>query len=189
MNSFLANFYGTLFAPSATFNESAKNPQVLQGFIAIVFINILKTVTNSNIQGSLREAPLLVLKIFFSVFGALILWFLTAVIIHIAAKFFNRETKILAILTLTGFACIPQIFLAPIELIKNGGAGGYLLGILMGITIQIWTLYLIFLAVIKTYNATPARALAFSMIPFLASILFFNWTTGLFSNLYHIFRL
>ncbi len=189
MRNFLDNFYGTLFTPSATFNEISKNPQILQGFMAIIFVNILKPMTDFHIQNYLRETPLLILKIFFSVLGALTLWILTAVLIHLAAKFFSRETKITTVLTLTGFAYFPQIFIGPIELIKSGGAAGYLLGILMGIVIQIWTVSLLFLTIIKTYNSTPARTLAFSTIPFLAGILFFNWTISFIVSLRTIFRL
>jgi hypothetical protein len=189
MKSFFENFYGTLFCPSKTFDEMAETPVFIQGLLTIIIISALKPMTDYSIQINSQEIAWLALKIFFSAFGAISLWLLVAVLIQIAAKFFDRESKIKNILTLTAFSLLPQIFIAPIELLKNGGSGGYLLGVLLGIAVQIWTIYLLFLAVTKVYNVTTAKALALSTIPLLGSILFFNWTINFFSSLYTVFRL
>jgi len=188
MDNFIDNFYGTLFTPSKAFDELAEKTVFGQNILIVVLISILKPLLESGLQTTQLGIDLLTLKLSFAVIGGLILWILPAFLIGLVAYFFNNEGKVTKFLTLSAFALLPQIFLAPIELLKSGGSFSYLLGVIIGIAVGIWTVYLIFLAVIKTYNTTAEKALAFSAVPLLSTIVLFNWTATFFSSIYYIFK-
>ena len=188
MNNFIDNFYGTLFTPSKTFGVLAEKPVFGQSILVVVLTSMLRPLLEFGIQTTQTGMDLLMLKLSYAILGGLTVWALMAFLIGIIAYFFNNEGKTTTFLTLSAFALLPQIFVAPVELLKAGGAFSYFLGILIGLAIGIWTICLLFLAVIKTYDTTVEKTLAFSTVPLLSTIVLFNWTATFFSSIYYIFK-
>ncbi|MDD3013340.1 MAG: YIP1 family protein [Candidatus Gastranaerophilales bacterium] len=188
MNDFLDNIYGVLFSPKETFDKLILNSPVLQGFIIVIFISIIGPLTNFEFCGSLKCLFLLGFKIFSSAFAGVISWFFFASFLEILASVFKQAGKIKEFLTLSAFALIPWIFIAPVGLFKSAGILGIIFGILLGLGIWLWVTALVILAVIKTYNLSIGRTVVLLTLPFFAGFLAFNWIIGFFVTLFNILR-
>ena len=101
---FLDRLYGTLFLPSDTFAQIKARPSFWQGASVIALVNILETI---------RLNQLSFFRIISAIIGSLIGWLFFTFLLKQLAGVFQRNVKMSELLTLTGFASLPWLFMAP----------------------------------------------------------------------------
>ncbi|TYQ30739.1 hypothetical protein [Pseudanabaena sp. UWO310] len=104
LGSFLDRLYGTLFLPQATFEELKANPTFEQALIVIALVNSLET---------LRLERFTIFKMFGSMVSAAIGWLFFTFLLQQLASVFQKKVEMKVLLTLTGFASLPWLFMAP----------------------------------------------------------------------------
>jgi hypothetical protein len=104
LGTFLDRLYGTLFLPQVTFEQLKAHPSFVQAAIVIAIVNILET---------LRLDQLAIFRIIGSVIGGTIGWVFFTFLLKQLANVFQKKVEMLELLTLTGFASLPWIFMAP----------------------------------------------------------------------------
>lgn len=183
MSNFLDNFYGTIFSPNETFSRLRENPPLLQGFFVVLFISILSPLIKSAFPHNFILFFIYFLGIFFTAIGGVIIWIFFALFLDINSRIFCKTGKIKEILTLSAFALLPWIFIAPTSLIKEGGIFGVIWGALFTLAIWLWASILVIFAIKKTYDISFIRALGLAVIPFYGGAIAFFWLIGFFTNL------
>ena len=187
MKNFFDNFYGVLFKPSETFDKLKENPQLIQGFIIVVFISILSPVLKFSINS--EQNPFFQgFELINASFWGLLSWLFFASFLEIIASIFKKGGKTKIFLCLSAFALLPWIFLAPASLFKTGGLLFKALGILIGLASWLWSTLLTAFAVMKTYDISAPRVITFILIPFFGGILGFYWFFGFFITLIQIIQ-
>lgn len=104
LGTFLDRLYGTLFLPQVTFEQLRANPNFVQAAIVIALVNILET---------LRLNQFLIYRIIWSVISGIIGWLFFTFLLKQLANIFQKNVGMLELLTLTGFASLPWLFMAP----------------------------------------------------------------------------
>lgn len=104
LGNFLDRLYGTLFLPQVTFEQLKTNPSFVQGAIVIALVNTLET---------LRLDQLALYRIIWSVISGIIGWLFFTFLLKRLASVFQKDIKLVELLTLTGFASLPWLFMAP----------------------------------------------------------------------------
>ncbi len=100
---FLDRLYGTLFLPQSTFEQLRANPSLWQAAIVIALVNILET---------LRLDQFSIFRMIWSVISSLIGWLFFTFLLKQLAAVFQKNIKLVNLLTLTGFASLPWLFMA-----------------------------------------------------------------------------
>ncbi len=104
LGTFLDRLYGTLFLPQSTFEQLKANPSFTQGAIVIALVNALETLRLDQISVSV---------IIWSMISGIIGWLFFTYLLRQLANVFQRQVKLVELLTLTGFASLPWLFMAP----------------------------------------------------------------------------
>jgi hypothetical protein len=104
IGEFLDRLYGTLFLPQTTFEQLKANPSFVQAAIVIGLVNILETIrlNQFTIFGGIG-----------SVISSVIGWIFFTFLLKQLASVFQQNIKLVELLTLTGFASLPWLFMAP----------------------------------------------------------------------------
>jgi len=104
LGTFLDRLYGTLFLPQVTFEQLKAHPSFVQAAIVIALVNALEAI---------RLDHLSIVRIIGSVIGGSIGWVFFTFLLKQLANVFQKNVEMLELLTLTGFASLPWIFMAP----------------------------------------------------------------------------
>ena len=104
LGTFLDRLYGTLFLPQVTFEQIKANPNFVQAAIVIALVNILET---------LRLDQFAIYRIIWSVISGFIGWVFFTFLLKQLANVFQKKIEMQELLTLTGFASLPWLFMAP----------------------------------------------------------------------------
>ena len=104
VGTFLDRLYGTLFLPQTTFEQLKANPSFVQAAIVIALVNILETI---------RLNQFAIIGIIWSVISGTIGWIFFTFLLKQLASVFQKNIKLVELLTLTGFASLPWLFMAP----------------------------------------------------------------------------
>ena len=104
LGTFLDRLYGTLFLPQVTFEQLKANPSFVQAAIVIALVNILET---------LRIDQFAIYRIIWSVISGFIGWMFFTFLLKQLANVFQKNVEMRELLTLTGFASLPWLFMAP----------------------------------------------------------------------------
>lgn len=175
---FLENFYGTLFYPSETFERLKQNTNLILGLFIVIAISAINPLLKTESLGFWST-----LGIIFAMFIGVVKWFSFAVFLEILAGIFKRGGKIEVFLTLSAFALLPWIFMAPVILFKSGGFLTGIIGFFAGVLVWIWSTVLSLFAVVKAYELSSERILLLIFVPLLGCIIFLDWVIGFFSTL------
>lgn len=181
MSSFTENFYGVLFNPVETFDKLKENPVLIQSAVIVFIIGILSTALKISLDSG--NGLSLSLNIAGSAFCGLFSWLFFASFLELLAGIFKKGGKMKIFLCLSAFALLPQLFSAPLILLKTGGMLFKASGILLGFGMWIWTTFLTALAIMKTYEISPARLIAFVFVPAFGGIISFAWFVGFITTL------
>jgi hypothetical protein len=93
-----------LFLPKVTFEQLKANPSLVQAAIVIALVNILET---------LRLDQLTIFGVIWSVISSAIGWLFFTFLLKQLASVFQKNVTLPELLTLTGFASLPWLFMAP----------------------------------------------------------------------------
>ncbi len=104
LGTFLDRLYGTLFLPQMTFEQLKTNPNFVQAAIVIALVNILET---------LRLNQFAIYRTLWSVVSGFIGWVFFTFLLKQLANIFQKKIEMRELLTLTGFASLPWLFMAP----------------------------------------------------------------------------
>jgi hypothetical protein len=104
LGTFLDRLYGTLFLPQATFEQLRAEPNFVQAAIIIALVNILET---------LRLDQFVIYRVIWSVISGFIGWVFFTFLLKQLANVFQKNVEMRELLTLTGFASLPWLFMAP----------------------------------------------------------------------------
>lgn len=104
LGTFLDRLYGTLFLPQVTFEQLKAQPEPTQAAIVIVLVNILETLRLD--QGGL-------FMVIWSAISGLIGWLFFTFLLKQLAGVFQKNVSMAELLSLTGFASLPWLFMAP----------------------------------------------------------------------------
>ncbi len=130
LGTFLDRLYGTLFLPQATFEQLKANPAFPQAAIVVALVNILET---------LRLDQLTIYRIVWSAIGGIIGWVFFTFLLKQLASVFQKQVTMLELLTLTGFASLPWLFMAPALSLPSQSR--FLAGIAVIIWFVIWQVW------------------------------------------------
>lgn len=104
LGTFLDRLYGTLFLPKDTFLQLKANPNFVQASIVIALVNILETI---------RLDQFAIHRVIWSVISGFIGWVFFTFLLKQLANVFQKNVEMNELLTLTGFASLPWLFMAP----------------------------------------------------------------------------
>ncbi|MEI6428631.1 MAG: Yip1 family protein [Pseudanabaena sp. ELA607] len=103
IGQFLDRLYGTLFLPDQTFTTIAETPDLNQGALVVGMVNSLEIL---RLGKGAAAIP-------FAVIGGWSGWVFFGVLLQQLARVFGVNISLAKILTLTGFASLPWLFIAP----------------------------------------------------------------------------
>jgi len=104
LGTFLDRLYGTLFLPQITFEQLKANPSFIQAAIVIALANILETLRLDQANFS---------RIIWSIISGAIGWLFFTFLLKQLASVFQKQVTMPELLTLTGFASLPWLLMAP----------------------------------------------------------------------------
>ncbi|WP_271252196.1 YIP1 family protein [Pseudanabaena sp. Chao 1811] len=131
LGTFLDRLYGTLFLPQVTFEQLKAHPSFVQAAIVIALVNALEAI---------RLDHLSIVRIIGSVIGGSIGWVFFTFLLKQLANVFQKNVEMLELLTLTGFASLPWIFMAPaLSLPPQSRFLGAIAVIIWFIVWQVWS--------------------------------------------------
>jgi hypothetical protein len=131
VGDWLDDFYGSLFLPQATFTRLRSQPAPLSAALVIIIVNVLEALRTGQ---SIWLTP-------FSAASGLVGWLLLILILHrLITICQNQEpVSIATLLTLTGFASSPWIFIVPVQSLDN--AWTFFLAVVVFIWFGIWQIW------------------------------------------------
>jgi hypothetical protein len=89
--------------PKATFEHLRSHPDVKQAAVVIVLVNLLETL---RLGQAFWQLP-------FAAIGGLVGWLFFTLLLQQLANIFQKKLSLSELLTLTGFASMPWIFIGP----------------------------------------------------------------------------
>ena len=104
LGTFLDRLYGTLFLPKDTFLQLKANPNFVQASIVIALVNILEII---------RLDQFAIHRVIWSVISGFIGWVFFTFLLKQLSNVFQKNVEMNELLTLTGFASLPWLFMAP----------------------------------------------------------------------------
>jgi hypothetical protein len=141
----------------------------------------------------------------FSMFSGIFMWCFAALFVGLWAYVFSGKTRIRTLLTLSGLAALPWIFMAPISLLKSslGDVSSALFGLnetglavsgamdmmaaalfcLLSMGIWLWTVLLLVTAVSETYRLSADKVVIVIAAPFAMFLVALGWLVGFVMNI------
>lgn len=187
-DDFFENIYSVIFSPKAFFERKDTIISVRLAFGNIIFVSLLFQLTSGILNGTVLKFSFiftLILNILMTIF----LWFLTTLFFEYIAKIFNRNEGLSKLLFYTSFAPIPYIFFAPLNIIKNIGDLGYIIGVTIEILLYFWIIVLYAYVLRTVYKITLSRAFMLISVPFISVFFAINWMVCFFSKMWYIFSI
>lgn len=185
-NDFFENIYKVIFSPKKFFfcEDSVVSVRLAVAIIAFIsgFNYLIFAIAKENIHNTF-----LIFNLILSIFGAIIIWFLTALFFEYIAKIFDRGNKLSSILYFTAFAPLPYLFFAPLNLLKNIGDIGYIIASNLEIILYFWIIILYAFSISGVYKISLSRSFMLIFLPFLSSFFALWWLIGFFNKIWYIF--
>ncbi|MBD2105053.1 hypothetical protein [Leptolyngbya sp. FACHB-261] len=131
-SSFLDNLYGVWFKPKATFQSLRQFPPVGQAAAVVVLVKLLEVLRTT--EGSF--APLVMIG---AALQGLAGWVLLTSLLNALAYVFGRAVALPIVLSLTGFASVPWLLIAPALALGPPLSGFLVLAVLLWFVVwQVW---------------------------------------------------
>lgn len=187
MDRLLEVIYGTLIRPSTTFEKLVQEPLSL--FIPAL-IGVMLLLLNIILGFSLMGGPELVRAMMVpAMFGTLFFLLTMAAVFHMVAALLGGKGDVTTLFMLLCFSQVPRIFLPSASMASTlPGSLGLLTSFLMTAAISVWSFFLSYLAIQKTYRFSGEKAFLTLILPGL--LIFFLIVTlfwGTFSGLSRMF--
>ncbi len=159
MNNFLDHCYGSWFEPKTWFTAQTNELSIWEGVAAVVLVNALEGLRLNGLGG-----------IFFQTLGGLLGWVILNSLLWLLLTALGRTVALLRLLTLTGFASLPWLLVAPVAVL-GGGLGNFGLSLVL-----VWFIGLQTWAVAVATDLAWWRVLLLLPLTFLGALLALNWT-------------
>ncbi len=187
-NDFFENIYSVIFSPKEFFAREDIQISTRLAIFTISFIAMISQIEIGIFNGQIKSF-FFIFSIFGAIFGAIIMWFLTALFFEYIAKIFEKGNQLQKLLFFTAFAPIPYIFFAPLNLVKQVGTIGYFLGTTLEFLLYFWIIYLYASALRNTYKISLSRSFMLIFLPFIASFFALYWLVGFIQKMWYIFSI
>lgn len=183
---FFKRIYGVIVRPKSTLEEISENASPWQGVMILALLSLLSIfmvfnkdylISNMGQGASSYEIDMMMKMVpFFMVFGVFsamiltpIFHFISTGIYHLIAEFFGHNGRGKGLFSALAFASVPSMISIIITFIFNLG-GMNILGLLISISIWIWTVVLKIFAIGKTYKISGLKSTFIYFIPFILGI-------------------
>lgn len=187
-NDFFENIYSVIFSPKAFFERENIQISTRLAVCTVIFIATISKLAMGILYGEIRNI-LFIFSIFGTIISTLIIWFLTALFFEYIAKIFDKGGQLEKLLFFTAFVPVPYILFAPLNLLKNSGDIGYILGVNLEFLLYLWIICLYAFSLRATYNLTLSRSFMLIFLPFIASFFAISWIIGFAQKMWYIFSI
>ena len=185
---FFENIYNVIFSPKTFFENENMTVSVRLAIGTVIFVSVFTTVMSSVFDGSIINLSFF-FKLFSAIIFSLLLWFLTALFFEYVAKIFDKNGRLDKLLFYTAYASIPYLFFAPLNLLKNIGLFGYVLGSTLEFLLYFWIIFLFALALSGVYKITISRGFMLIFLPFGALFFSVYWLICFCTKICYIFSI
>ncbi len=131
--SLFDNIYGAWFLPARTFRSFREQPPLWQALLIVAWLNLVDT--GRRVGFSPSDLPVVGLSVISGILG----WVILSSILFLLSYCFNLNPRFPVLLTLTGFAGLPWLLLAPAQTL--GGSWGGLFGLLALGWFGVWQIW------------------------------------------------
>lgn len=180
--------YSAIFSPKKFFSEENSSVSVRLSIGTIVVVSIISQTGIATANKTIFE-ELFVLSLIWKIICTIFFWFLTGLFFEYTAKIFGKGGNLNRILFFSGFASIPYIFYAPLNLLKDTGVIGYYTASGTEFLLYMWIIFLYAYSIKASYNISMSRSFMLISLPFVGLIFAFCWTIGFFTKLWYIFSI
>lgn len=187
-NDFFENIYSVIFSPKAFFERENIQISTRLAVCTVIFIATISKLAMGILYGEIRNI-VFIFSIFGTIISTLIIWFLTALFFEYIAKIFDKGGQLEKLLFFTAFVPVPYILFAPLNLLKNSGDIGYILGVNLEFLLYLWIICLYAFSLRATYNLTLSRSFMLIFLPFIASFFAISWIIGFAQKMWYIFSI
>lgn len=172
MNNFWDLLYGVLFQPREALREIATAKSV--GLAAAAFaIGVLLPAVAVALGMQAAGLPFVLPILFVQIAGSLVMWFVTAGILHLTAEMVGGRGAALSLFSCLGFVQFPRIFVVPFYVLAAllPPPTRPAVVVLAVLAVAGWVLTLHVLAVRATYDFGTVRALLVLVAPFAVMVM------------------
>ena len=188
-DNFFENIYKLIFTPKSFFNNENCCISVRLAVCIVIFVTVFTKTASAVFSSSINSWFWFLFSIFVSVIAVLFVWFITALFFEYVAKIFDRNGSLNKLLFYSAYALIPYIFFAPLNLLKNIGVYGYILGSTMEFLLYLWIIFLFALALSAVYKITISRGFMLIFLPICALFFSVYWIICFFTKICYIFSI
>lgn len=184
--------YYVLFHPVYAFRcmQREGDPEgrlLLFAFITVAYVAFLSPLMMVVRSGEGSWTQLLIQVPFQIVVGTLV-WAFLAAVVGLLAYAFRGESQFRTFLTMSGFAVMPWIFMAPIAVLQvNAVSAVEMFCSFAGTVVWLWSVILFAVAIKETYGISAERAMIILVTPVMLLLFLFVWSSGFIA--YNMLRL
>ena len=187
MKKYFENLYNILFAPNEAFENIEETTTMPVAVLTLVLTNTVMFLLKSTPADGFLGGIFYFFGYVGFIFGTMFTWFLTAIFFEIIAKIFSKSGKLRILLKRTSYVCLPVIFFAPFELLKQSSDTGYFFGTKFEILLYFWMIFLYAKSLEKTYDLKFSSSLLLIFLPLIAFIFFVIRLMGSFFDMGYIY--
>ncbi len=186
-DNFFENIYKVIFTPKSFFNNEDSCVSVRLAVFIVMFVTAFTKTTSAVFNSDINYWFLF--SLITSIIFVLVVWFLTALFFEYVAKIFDKNGRLDKLLFYTAYASIPYLFFAPLNLLKNIGLFGYVLGSTLEFLLYFWIIFLFALALSGVYKITISRGFMLIFLPFGALFFSVYWLICFCTKICYIFSI
>ena len=180
------NLYNVLFNTNEGLEIIKEEKPLHEAALIVVLVSVLDNLVSMNVFQT-SNVFLTSLSLVFTAIMGLLSWLFFAAFFEITSYVFGQSGKMKTFLTLSGFALVPWLFLATIELLKNSNNSVFqFIGIVLGLFIWLRSVILIIKSLRTTYDLTLTKTVVLMLLPIFGGIILFSWLFGFFYTLMKI---
>lgn len=187
MKKYFENLYNILFSPNEAFEKIEETTTMPVAVLTLVWTNAIMFLLKSTPVPGFWGMLLYLFGCVGFLFGSMFTWFVTAIFFEITAKIFSKSGKLRILLKRTSYVCLPVIFFAPFELLKQSSDTGYFFGTKLEILLYFWMIFLYAKSLEKTYDLKFSSSFLLIFLPLIAFIFFVVRLMGSFFDMGYIF--
>lgn len=180
--------YSVIFSPKSFFEDENIQTSARLAIGTVVLVTLFTQIGVAISNNTILET-FFVLSLLWKVCFTVVCWFITGLFFEYIAKIFDKNGGLSKILFYSAFAAVPFIFFAPLDILKNTGSIGFIIGSNAEILLYLWIIYLYANALKSAYGISLSRAFMLISVPFIGLFFAFSWTIGFFTKLWYIFSI
>ncbi len=188
-DNFFENIYRVIFTPKSFFYNEDSCISVRLAVGIVIFITAFSKTAQHVFNSDIASVPWFLISLVTSIIFVLFIWFITALFFEYTAKIFEKDGKLNKILFYTSYAMVPYLFFAPLNLLKNIGLYGYILGSTFEFLLYFWIVFLYALALSAVYKISISRGFMLIFLPLCALFFSVYWIICFCTKICYIFSI